>query len=111
MTREIELSLAKADHVEFDRIRKAVTWRLPATKTDPKAFGCPRTWGCTCLQGEINPCAYCALGDQHRELVCTFGMNDGSLPRDLPLLYSRPSAAPLLISVWWLRRSTSWPET
>jgi hypothetical protein len=48
MTREVELCLAVGEHI--DSCWKAMndTWNLPASKTDPKALGKRRTWGCVC---------------------------------------------------------------
>ena len=63
----------------------SITWELPASKTDPHARGCHRTWGCTCAS-DTSPSQACpfhcmtshlAALDQH------FG-SDASLP-DSPL--------------------------
>ena len=49
LLREIEGSLATKGHVTFDDAEQTISWRLPASKTDPTAMGCTRTWGCTCF--------------------------------------------------------------
>ena len=57
LTREIELSAAKASHLEF-HTGSTVTWLLPASKTDPTAVGVRRQWGCVC-KGDVEvPCAW-----------------------------------------------------
>ena len=48
MLREIEGAWAERRHVKLDTLNRTATWRLPVSKTDPKALGCERTWGCTC---------------------------------------------------------------
>jgi hypothetical protein len=50
MTREIELSTARAALVQIvDRESSPrAVWHLPASKTDPQAFGVSRTHGCSC---------------------------------------------------------------
>ena len=66
MTREIELSTARASLV---RIRTqpelVVEWHLPASKTDPMAFGMSRSHGCACGAGPPRAsCPVHALWDQ-----------------------------------------------
>ena len=45
LLREIEGALAERGHVQLDHDQATVTWSLPASKTDPQARGCTRTWG------------------------------------------------------------------
>ena len=49
LLREIEGSLAEVGHITMSDDEETVSWRLPASKTDPQAKGCTRSWGCTCL--------------------------------------------------------------
>ena len=60
LTREVEIAGMNHEHVAFDRKRKVVTVRLPASKTDSQAKGAKRSWGCVCSE-VAQACAYCAL--------------------------------------------------
>ncbi len=80
--REIESSLILASTVVVDDVARTVTIPLPAHKTDPKAVGCSRTWGCVCKGGD-EPCAYHAVAAQLALLRSHFGVVQ--LPEDLPL--------------------------
>jgi hypothetical protein len=62
--REIELSLALASSVAINLETSEETFSLPASKTDPRAIGCCRTWGCVCDGTHSTPCAYHAMLDQ-----------------------------------------------
>ena len=62
--REIELSLALASSVAINLETSEETFSLPASKTDPRAIGCTRTWGCVCDGTHSTPCAYHAMRDQ-----------------------------------------------
>ena len=68
MLREIELSLALWHSVTFDLGARLVSWNLPASKTDPRALGKTRSWGCLCTNsagsGTGGPCPYHALLSQ-----------------------------------------------
>ena len=46
--RELEVAYAKISHVDINHDTKTVSWRLPVSKTDYKAVGCTRKWGCLC---------------------------------------------------------------
>ena len=50
--REIELGTMLAASVRTDKEKKVVNVDLPATKTDPMALSCTRSWGCTCMEEE-----------------------------------------------------------
>ena len=66
MTREIELSTSRAALVQIlDRnASPRATWHLPASKTDPQAFGVSRTHGCPCASTPGPNCPAHALWDQ-----------------------------------------------
>eukprot|EP00971_Amphidinium_carterae_P249629 4954893-Amphidinium_carterae.1 len=51
----MELSTARIEHVRVTG-EQFVTWLLPVSKTDPRAHGISRSWGCICTQ--------------HRDLIC-----------------------------------------
>ena len=71
--REIEASLCLARSVTITERTMEVTVALPVCKTDPRAVGCTRTWGCACSGGHDIPCAYHALLEQKAMLVKAFG--------------------------------------
>lgn len=52
MLREVEASLAVWQSITLDPDRSLITWILPASKTDPKALGKTRSWGCVCTELE-----------------------------------------------------------
>ena len=70
MMREIEAAFITVKHVTINYTLKMVTFNLPTSKTDPKAYGKHRTWKCTCTDpvedGEYPkvPCAY------HYAVIC-----------------------------------------
>ena len=47
LTREIEISLALANHVVLNTELEEVTWNLPASKCDPRGLRELRSLGCT----------------------------------------------------------------
>ena len=94
LLREIEASLALAASVIVDRTTLRVTWNLPASKTDPKALGKTRSWGCTCDCLLSNPCPYHSAVTHQDRLLERFG-KDGVLPNDLPFF---PSNDGLVVS-------------
>jgi len=70
--REIELSTALASSVTFNPDSLEETFALPVSKTDPKAIGCTRTWGCVCDGTHNKPCCYHAMVDQFEWLTRSF---------------------------------------
>jgi len=79
LTREIELAATKNDSITlFD---DEVRWHLPVSKTDPRALGVERRWGCLCIQDKTSPCPKCAAEKQRRNLEVRFGK---PLPKGLP---------------------------
>ena len=74
--REIELSTMVASSVTFDHTAMEVSILLPATKVDPMALSCTRTWGCVCDGTGRHwgqPCPYHAAASQLELLTATFG--------------------------------------
>jgi hypothetical protein len=75
LTREVELSTARAALVELSDIdskHPKVTWHLPASKTDPGAVGTSRTHGCSCGASVSAGCPVHAIWDQLLVLQRTF---------------------------------------
>ena len=63
MTREIELTAANLGDFTWHEEERTVVWLLPASKTDTKAKGTRRSWGCVCGSSSSalpSPCPYCA---------------------------------------------------
>ena len=82
MLREIEASLALWRSVEIDYEQKLITWNLPATKTDPRALGKSRSWGCVCPEGQSAntvPCPYHAIVGQRELVASTLGLDHPEL--------------------------------
>ena len=85
MLREIEASLALWKSVTIKTAKLTVTWVLPASKSDPKALGKTRTWGCTCTatdlpeDGLAAACPYHAMLDQRTSVQTRFGLHDDEL--------------------------------
>ena len=81
--REVEASLCLAHSVDLNWATREVTVQLPVSKTDPRAVGCSRTWGCVChAEPHDVPCAFHALAEQMALLKRRFG---DPVPSDLPL--------------------------
>ena len=86
LTREIEMSLAVVGNF---RVREGPTgpemeWRLPVSKTDPRAVSVTRTWKCLCQSTRVFPCPSHTAVDHLGELKTRFAC-DGVLPDSLPL--------------------------
>ena len=64
-----------AASVTTDTVEDTVKILLPATKTDPMALTCVRSWGCVCNGGDTDKetCPYHAALAQHVLLKETFG--------------------------------------
>ena len=71
--REIEVALALVGHITIDTEKLIVEWLLPCSKSDVKALGKVRHWGCICSTSEKAPCAYHAIAAQLEYLTITFG--------------------------------------
>jgi len=87
MLRELEISSALVRHISVDATLLSIEWNLPASKTDVKALGKIRRWGCVCAGSLAEPCPAHAVLDQLRLLATLFGARYGP---DLPLF---PTAA------------------
>jgi hypothetical protein len=95
--REIEGSFLVVTDLVFDTTAEEVTTSLSACKTDPKARGCTRTWGCACGgagTARTVPCAFhCAL--EQVAAVRYLLKEDPAWP-DVPLF---PSAGGVAVSM------------
>ena len=65
LCREIEIAEARVSHLTFSSSAHSVTWMLPASKTDVRALGTTRSWGCVCGGDPTIACPYHALMHQH----------------------------------------------
>ena len=82
--REIELGTTMAASATTDPEKEVVRILLPATKTDPMALTCVRSWGCVCGGGDTDEalCPYHATRAQQELLAKTFG--DQALEEGFP---------------------------
>ena len=80
LLREVEVSVAKITAWTFDMGAAEVTWNLPGSKSDPKALGVKRTWGCLCdLPGFACPFHIAVTHMQWLRSQVAF-VDDGSAP-------------------------------
>ena len=91
MLRAIESLLAFAKSVNVSRLLKKATWLLPATKSDPRALGKDRYWGCIC-EHKLRTCPQCSAEGQEDRALGPFAQ-DGVLPDDSQFLPSESGAA------------------
>ena len=83
MTREVEISEANLSHLTFSPGKDSVTWILPASKTDVKALGTSRTWGCVCNGSPLVACPLHSLLAQHdftSRLCAELGLEPDAVP-------------------------------
>ena len=80
--REIELSTALASSVSLNDEIVEESFCLPVSKTDPRALGCTRSWGCVCDGRHSTPCACHATKEQINWLEENF---PGTPLEELPL--------------------------
>ena len=92
LLREIEVSLLLAKNVTINSEKELVTILLAASKTDPTALSCSRTWGCTCGDDSKKPCPYHCARRQRQWLVEQFADHAGQLPSDLPFFPTKGGA-------------------
>ena len=91
LMREVELSTTRAALVKLVGEKEenfAVTWSLPASKTDAQALGAMRTHGCACSSTSSAGCAYHAVKAQLSRLRRYFPSRfseAGVVDVDLPL--------------------------
>jgi hypothetical protein len=92
--RGAESACALASSLIIDEAALTETFWLPASKTDPQARGCKRTWGCVCSDEVRNksrsytgmpPCPYHSAVEIKRDLARRFSLPSGALPTELPL--------------------------
>ena len=80
LLREVEASVAKITAWTLDLDASEITWNLPSSKSDPKALGVKRTWGCLCdLPGFACPC-HIALAHLEWLRAQPAFVDDGSAP-------------------------------
>ena len=86
LMREVELSLASASSVtlSWTGSTPSVSWRLPVSKTDPKALGTSRVHGCSCTSSS-SPSTSCPAHAVWDQLLL--------LQRRFPRRFSGPSNA------------------
>ena len=78
MLREIELAFARREHMTLTSDGR-VMLNLPVSKTDPRALGCTRVWGCVCAgAGSPDSCIFHAAQDHQTYLDGRFGDEDES---------------------------------
>ena len=91
MLREAEIAAATVDHLHMDEVKKVMTLSLSVSKTDVKALGVQRSWGCVCLGAPKVPCPFCFMCHCKGTFRC-FPQRTARFPR-------RPR--------WWRPLSTS----
>jgi hypothetical protein len=94
LTREIELSLAVVENFKVNILESGpeVEWRLPVSKTDPRAVSVTRTWKCLCITSQSFPCpAHVAMA--HMAFLQDRFSVDGRLSDSLPLFPTQTGAA------------------
>ena len=83
LAREAEITCAAWADVSIDESRSEITWRLPVSKTDPRALGTSRTWGCVCACDRTTACPFhSAL--EHAAVLDTLATRLDRLPSSLP---------------------------
>ena len=83
MTREIEITCAGFSDLRLDVVRNELTWRLPVSKTDARALGTTRTWGCVCGGDRSLVCPLHSFLDHsnvHSALAAELGVAQSTLP-------------------------------
>ena len=81
---EIELAHLCHRHVRLDRDKQVATLQLSVSKTDPRAIGCSRSWGCVFAGPSSVPCGYHAVL-QVLGANCSLCGDGGVLPDEWPL--------------------------
>ena len=82
--REVECSLMLHSSVTLDRVAKRITIWLPATKSDPCALTCQRSWGCVCHSPADEWCCPFHAGCMQYDYVLEQFGSDGALPSRMP---------------------------
>ena len=84
MTREIEITCAGFSDLRMDEAQSELSWRLPVSKSDPRALGTTRTWGCVCSGDRSIVCPLHAYTD-HAEVLTALAAELGVVAASLPL--------------------------
>ena len=88
LAREIEITCAAAIDVQINMDRSEVTWHLPVSKTDQRALGTSRTWGCVCAGDRALSCPFHAACE-HFDVLTALAVD---LKVDIKTLPLFPSA-------------------
>jgi len=90
LTREKQISLAVVGNFRVldGPTGPEVEWRLPVSKTDPRAVAVTRTWKCLCKSARTLPCPS-HTASQHLELLRSRFSVNGVLPETLPVFPTR----------------------
>ena len=83
LTREVEIACAGAVDIHINESTEEVVWQLPVSKTDQRALGTTRTWGCVCGGDSALACPYHAAVIQIgrlRAMASTLDIPFTSLP-------------------------------
>ena len=83
LAREAEITCAAWADVHLDESRSEITWRLPVSKTDPRALGTSITWGCVCSGNRDIACPYHSAAE-HAISLDSLATRLGRLPVTLP---------------------------
>ena len=78
---EVEGSYALWSDITLGQVARVVSWFLPASKADPIAKGCTRSWGCLCSPTQ-DVCPYHAALRQRQLLLTLFPGH--SKDKDIP---------------------------
>ena len=87
MLREAEIAAMRMEHLTCVEEKKVINIELSVSKTDVKALGVHRAWGCLCGGSGNRACPWCSLSKQVELLKGRFG--DRSDLRGLPVLPTR----------------------
>ena len=69
LTREVEISCAAFCDIRIDMKLQEITWTLPVSKSDQRALGTSRTWGCVCQGDRTMPCPFHSACEHQSNMV------------------------------------------
>ena len=114
MTREIETAWASLTHIRLDHNKREVTWNLPVSKTDTRALGTYRTWGCLCDAHGGFGCPFHSAVRQNERLV-RLAQALGVSATDLPLFPDNEgrhvSKVAMVSTINWCVKAAGFPTT
>ena len=84
LTREVEITCAGFADLRLDETRLELTWRLPVSKSDQRALGTSRMWGCVCSGDRSLVCPVHAYMD-HSSTLSSLAQRLGVATSALPL--------------------------